>query len=240
MNVQIPVAWTPYLDMVGTWVAVILTLFVFSYLLGDNVLFRLAEHIFVGVAAGYAAVVVLHDVLAPKLLTPMVGAVAKGDWIGASQLAIPLTFGLLLWTKSFKWTRSISWWGSFSVALLLGVGAALAIGGALWGTLLPQAEATADIARYVERYGLALGLFSGIVALVGTTGVLLHFHFNTNREGRLAPLRQRLVRSWGGLGRWYLLIAFGALLASTFIARLSLLVGRVQFLLDAVRGLVGG
>jgi hypothetical protein len=240
MSVEIPVAWTPTLDMVGTWVAVILTLFVFSYLLGDNLLFRLAEHIFVGVAVGYAAVVVLHDVLLPKLLAPMVGAVGTGDWIGVSQLAIPLAFGLLLWTKSFKWTRSISWWGSFSVALLLGVGAAVAIGGALWGTLLPQATAAADISRYVERYGLALGLFSGIVALLGTTGVLLHFHFNTSPEGTQASLRHGLVRSWGGLGRWYLLLAFGALLASTFISRLSFLIGRVLFLLDAVRGLVGG
>ena len=56
MDTLIPTGWTAYLDAAGTWVAVILTLFVFSYLLGDNALYRLAEHIFVGVAVGYAAV----------------------------------------------------------------------------------------------------------------------------------------------------------------------------------------
>jgi hypothetical protein len=49
-----------------------------------------------------------------------------------------------------------------------------------------------------------------------------------------------LVQVWGGLGRWFILVAFGAILATTFMSRLSLLVGRVQFLLDSVRGLVGG
>jgi hypothetical protein len=43
---------TSLLDTVGTIVAIVLTLFVFSYLLGDNILYRLAEHIFVGVAVG--------------------------------------------------------------------------------------------------------------------------------------------------------------------------------------------
>jgi hypothetical protein len=48
------------------------------------------------------------------------------------------------------------------------------------------------------------------------------------------------VRVWGGLGRWFILIAFGAILATTFTSRLSLLIGRMQFLLDSVRGLLGG
>jgi hypothetical protein len=122
----------------------------------------------------------------------------------------------------------------------LGVGAALSIGGALMGTLLPQANATADLNRYVARYGPGLGLFSGIVVLAGTTGVLLHFYFGAGEEGRLASFRNRLVKIWGGLGRWFILIAFGAILATTFVSRLSLLTGRIEFLLDSLRGLIGG
>jgi hypothetical protein len=227
----------PLLDTVGIWVAVILTLFVFSYLLGDNVLFRLAEHIFVGVAVGYAVIIVFHNVIAPKLLTPTVEALTAGDWGQLTLLLVLLLMGLFLLTKPFK---LLSWLGSLSVAVLLGVGAALAIGGALLGTLLPQVAATADVTHYVARYGPGLGLFSGVVVLVGAAGVLLHFTFNASREGRLARLRERVVQSWGGLGRWFILIAFGAILATTFTARLSLLVDRVQFLIDVVRGLVGG
>jgi len=225
------------LDAAGMWVAVVLTLFVFSYLLGENAFYRLAEHIFVGVAVGYAMVVAFHTILASKLVTPAVEALSNGDWERLLLLLISLILGLLLLTKPLK---SLSWLGSLSVAVLLGVGAALAIGGALLGTLVPQVDATADVTRYVARYGPRLGLFSGIVVLVGTIGVLLHFYFGARREGWLAGLRDGLVRTWGGLGRWFILVAFAAILATTFMSRLSLLVGRIQFLLDSMRGLVGG
>jgi hypothetical protein len=228
---------TSLLDAAGTLVAVILTLFVFSYLLGDNVLFRLAEHLFIGVAVGYAVVIAFHSVLGPKLLTPLVQSLGAGEWGNVLLTLIPLIFGLLLLTKPFK---RLSWLGSLSVALLLGVGAALAIGGALLGTLLPQVSATADISRYLTRYGPGLGLLSAVLIILGTIGVLLRFSFSTGGDGQLAQLRQRVVRTWGGLGQWFILIAFGAILATTFMSRMSLLAGRVQFLWDSVRNLVGG
>jgi hypothetical protein len=228
---------TNLLDLGGTLVAVVLTLFVFSYLLGDNVLYRLTEHIFVGVSIGYAAVVTFHAVLASKLFIPLATAVSEGSSEQFMLLIVPLVLGLFLLTKPFK---SISWLGSISVAWLLGTGAALAIGGALLGTLLPQMEATADLQYYVTRYGPGLGLLSGIIVLVSTVGVLLHFYFGRGQKGQLVGFREGLVRIWGGLGRWFILIAFGAILATTFTSRLSLLVGRIQFLLDSVRGLLGG
>jgi hypothetical protein len=230
----------PLLDGAGTWVAIILTLFVFSYLLGDNVLYRLAEHIFVGVAVGYAVVVAFHNVLIPKLFSPTIDAVQALDGGRLALLLTSLLLGLLLLTKFSRRAGFIPWLGSFSLATLLGVGAALAIGGALLGTLLPQSLATAEIAQYVEPYGPALGLFSGIVVLAGTIGVLLHFYFGAGEEGHLAGLRNALVRSWGGLGRWFILVSFAALLAATFLSRLSLLIGRIQFVVDSVRGLIGG
>ena len=228
---------TSLLELASTLVAAVLTLFVLSYLVGDNVLYRLAEHIFVGVSVGYALVVAFHMVLAPKLFSPLAVALSEGDWEQVLLLGIPLLLGLLLLTKPFK---STSWLGNLSVAFLLGVGAALAIQGALLGTLLPQIDATADVPHYVERYGPGLGLFSGLVALVGTIGVLLFFYFRSGRGGGLAGLREGVVRTWGGLGRWYILIAFGAILATTFMSRLSFLIGRIQFLLDSVRGFFGG
>jgi hypothetical protein len=228
---------TNLVELAGTVVAIVLTLMVFSYLLGDNLLYRLAEHIFVGVAIGYAVVVVFHAVLASKLFGPMVGAIGQGDWQQLLLLAIPLVLGLLLLLKPLRLTR---WLGSLSVAYLLGVGAALAISGALLGTLLPQVNATASITHYTARWGTGLGLFSGIVVVIGTIGVLIHFQFGSGQEGRFSGIRDALVKSWGGVGRWFILIAFGAILATTFVSRLSFLIGRIQFLFDSVRGLLGG
>ena len=228
---------TSLLDMGGTLVAAILTLFVFSYLLGDNVLYRFAEHLFVGVAVGYGMVVVFHTVLSSKLVMPLVEALSNGDWGRVLMLGISLLMGLLLLTKPFK---ALSWLGSLSVAFLVGVGAALAISGAMLGTLLPQIDATANISYYVTRYGSALGWFSGAVVLVGTIGVLIHFHFGSQEEGPVARLRTVLVGTWGGVGRWFMLIAFAAILATTFMSRLSFLAGRIQFLVDSARGFLGG
>ena len=228
---------TSLLDIAGTLVAAILTLFVFSYLLGDNVLYRLAEHLFVGVAVGYAMVVAFHAVISAKLLMPLIEALSEGNWGRVLLVGISLIMGLLLLTKPFK---AISWLGSLSLAFLVGVGAALAVGGAMLGTLLPQVDATADINYYVTRYGSALGWVSGIVVLVGTIGVLIHFHFGSGGKGPVARLRAGLVRTWGGLGRWFILIAFAAIMATTFMSRLSFLAGRIQFLVDSARGLLGG
>lgn len=224
------------IELIGTLVGMILTLLVFSYLLGDNALYRLAEHLFVGVAVGYAVVIAFHSVLAPKLFTPLVMAVDEGNWGHTSLLLLALAFGLLLLLKPFK---SLSWLGNLSVALMLGVGAALAIGGALLGTLWPQIDATASLSTTAEMYEPGWGLFSAIVVLVGTIGALFHFYRGGGEHGRLAGVRDFFVGVWGGLGRWFVLIAFAAILAATFMMRLSLLVGRIQFLLDGVRDLLG-
>lgn len=227
----------PLLDTMGAWLAVILTLFVFSYLLGDNVLYRIAEHLFVGVTIGYVAVLAFHQVLAPRLLLPIADAAVARNWQQMAPLAVTLLLGLFLFAKPFKvW----SWLGNISMAVLLGVGSALAIGGALVGTLLPQIDAAASIDHFVARYGQPLGLVSGLLVLIGASGVLLHFYSNRDQDSPWAQARSRVVSIWGGVGRWFLVVAFGALLATTFTARLSLLVDRVQFFLDAVRGLFGG
>jgi hypothetical protein len=227
-------------DTLGTWVAVLLTLVVFSYLLADHLLYRLAEHLFVGVTLGYVAVLVIHNILGHKLLFPFISALGRGDWEQVLWLLLPLVLGLLLLTKSLPIARSVTWVGNLSVAFLLGVGAALAISGALWGTIVPQVDATADIRHFVPRYGPVLGLFSGLLVLLGTIGVLLHFRLVASQRAGPVPLLTRCVHAWGGLGRWLTLVAFGALLASTFRTHLSLLIGRILFLVEGIGRLVGG
>jgi len=224
------------LESAGTIVALILSLFVFSYLLADNILYRIAESLFIGVAIGYAVVVAFHNVLAPKLLIPLFTSIELGEWGRVSLLGIALLLGLLLLTHP---VRSLSWLGSVSVAFLLGVGAALAIGGALLGTLLPQANAAADVVAPVDRYGPGLGLFSSIVLFVGTLGVLVYFQFTSGAGTSATGAFHAIVRAWGRLGRWFVLIAFAAILATTFMSRLSILTDRIQFFWDSLAGLGG-
>lgn len=208
----------PGSDFIWVWMATLLTIMVYSYLLGDNPLYRLAEHIFIGSSVAYAVVVVIHGVLGPLLVKPLTSGEA-----GEQLLAgVPLVLGLLLWTKL---KTSWAWLGNFSVAFLIGVGAALAIGGALFGSILPQVQAT------VNAIDLS-GLGNGLIIVIGTLSTLLYFNFSAGAQGGLSGIGAGFVRAWARFGRWFIMIAFGAIFANTVMARISLLIGRVQFLLD--------
>ena len=83
------------LELISALVGLILTLMIFSYLIGDSPLFRIAVYIFIGVASGYAATVVWHQVLVPKLFAPL-------QTINPNQLLlmiIPLVLCLSLLAK---------------------------------------------------------------------------------------------------------------------------------------------
>src|SRR5262249_56192770 len=53
------------------WLAALLTLFVFSFLYRDNPLYKFAEHLFVGVSAGYYIVLNFWTVIVPNLFDPL-------------------------------------------------------------------------------------------------------------------------------------------------------------------------
>lgn len=219
-------------DLIWVWIAALLTIMVYSYLLGDNPLYRLAEHAFIGSSVAYAVVVVFHSVLGPLLFVPL-----TSDETGQKLLAVvPLVLGLLLLTKL---KTSWAWLGNFSVAFLLGVGAALAIGGALLGSILPQVRATINA---IDLSGDAIDipdLLKGLVIVGGTLSTLLYFHFTAGDKGGLSGIGTGLIRVWARVGRWFIMIAFGAIFANMVMARISLLIGRVQFLLDSLSLLLG-
>ncbi len=214
---------------IGTVIAAILTFMVWSYLLGDNPAFRIAEHLFVGVAVGYAVVVAWFSVVQPALF----GAVAPQS---PALAAVPLILSLLLMTKVRPAWSGV---GNIAVAFLVGVGAALAVGGALFGTLGPQVAATASLSLDPADYGdtqPALAspfLWQNLAVLVGTIGTFFYFTFNTQPQGPLGGFRETFTRFWSGIGRWVIMMMLGALFANTVTSRIALLIGRVQWLLSA-------
>ncbi|GAB4538514.1 MAG: hypothetical protein Kow0063_26390 [Anaerolineae bacterium] len=213
---------------VGTLIAALLTFMVWSYLLGDNPAFRIAEHLFVGTAIGYSVLMAWFNVVQPALF----GAAAPGS----PELAVvPLFLCLLLMARARPAWAVV---GNIPVALLVGVGAALAVGGALFGTLWPQVSATASLSLDPADYGdpqpvLASTFFwQNLAILVGTIGTFFYFTFNIQPQGVLGGFRETFTRFWSGIGRWVIMITLGALFANTVMSRIALLIGRVQWLLD--------
>ncbi|TKJ30577.1 MAG: hypothetical protein CEE40_04410 [Chloroflexi bacterium B3_Chlor] len=214
-------------EVFTVWIAAILTLTVYSYLLADNPLYRLAEHLFVGSSVGYVAVVILHNILRPRLLEPLAQD-AGVSW----PYVIPLLLGLLLLTKA---RTSIAWLGNSSVAFLFGVGAALAIGGALLGSLLPQIQAS-WVSISPATAGSVEAAVDNVCLAVGTIGTLAYFYFTMGSGG--GP-RNALIRFWATVGKWVMLITFGAIFGNRIMGYVSLLIERAYFLLGDWLGLVG-
>ncbi len=218
------------LDFTGAIVGFILTLLVFSYLLGDNPLFRIAIHLFVGVASGLAAVLVWTNVIWPQLLLPLIQG-------GESEriLAIaPLLLSVLLLLKV---SRRAGKWGSISMAYLVGVAAATAIGGALIGTLFPQVGATINL---FDRNALAGGFGSfleGLLVFAGTLAALLFFNFTVRPKLTTPGERSPLMVGVAVAGNVFIVIALGSLFSGVYVAALAAFVERLQFIGRFVLGL---
>ncbi|MFL5806853.1 MAG: hypothetical protein ACJ8CR_34635 [Roseiflexaceae bacterium] len=204
--------------------AVLLTLMVLSRIIGDNPLFRIAQYLFVGVSLGLAFVVAYHQVLRPAI-----GALIAGQPGASTLYAIPLLLGLLLLpriTRRQEW----SWLANLPLALVFGVGAALAVGGAIAGTLAPQ---ILDTARPLS--GGPAQIIGVVVLTLGTVVTLSAFYYTVPRESGAG----RLVALTVLVGHWLLMIAFGFFFASAMQTYLSALTERLSFLLDWFRALIG-
>ena len=219
------------IEVLSALVGLLLTLMVFSYLIGDNPLFRIAVYLFIGVASGYAATVVWHQVLFPKLSQ----ALATFNPLSI----VPFLFALSLLAKLLP---RISWIGSFAMAVLVGVGAAAALGGALIGTVMPQAQAAIDgfdIFSAANVGEVASRLFGGVVMLSGTVFTLASFHFSASRAADGAPKRNRVIEGIAWVGRMFIAITFGALFAGVYVSALTAMIERLSFVLNFIRGLAG-
>lgn len=213
-------------------IAALLTLMVFSYILGDNVLFKLATHIFVGVAVGYALIVIWRQVFIPALTT---------NGIGQALVIIILCILLFLKSRPHQ-NRLTSALGSIGLAFVLGVGAALAISGGLLGTLLPQTGSMLNISLNPGDYpdtdtevGLVRWLNS-IIILLGTLGTLFYFTFTVRPAGLLGGVQEWAVRFLSGMGRLMIIFTMGVLFANTVSSRVALLISRLQFLAGLFNG----
>ena len=202
--------------------AVILTFMVLSRIVGDNPLFRVAQYLFVGVSLGLAFVVAYHQVLRPA-----VGGLVNGEPQATAIYGVPLVLGLLLLpriTRRQEW----SWLANVPLALVFGVGAALAAGGAIAGTLLPQ---ILDTARPLS--GGPAQVAGVIVLALGTVVTMSAFYYTVPRERGMG----RLVEMASLLGHWLLMIAFGFFFADALRSYLTALTERLSFLLDWFRNL---
>lgn len=212
-------------DIILGLISCILTIMVLSYLVGDNPLFRVAVFIFVGVSAGYVGAVALYQVILPKVIMPLVN-----DPRTNLPLLVPILLSLLLLAKIFP---RIGWLGSASMAFMVGVSAAVAIAGALIGTIVPQFIAA--IAPFGLEDSTGVGsilenLAEGAIMLLGTVTTLAYFHFGVKSSASGTGSTNPVMRVLGLIGQFFIAVTFGVLFTGAYAAAVSALIGRMYFI----------
>lgn len=210
------------------------TILVLLYAFGDNTFFRLAIHIFIGVSAGYAGAVALNDVLIPRLSN-----------LEGTQYMVALGLIILLAMKISPKTAAL---GNPVSGLLVGAGAAIAIGGAIQGTILPQVSGASNFfnpellkqAMQQSDFAQVFELvFGGGVVLVGTIATLIHFHFGVKYVPNQIPERNQIIRVFSWIGQGFIAVTFGVLFAGIYSAALAALVERFNFVVSFILDFMG-
>lgn len=215
--------------LLGAWVATGLTLFIFTFLYKDNPLFKLAEHLYVGVSVGYTIVKTYDTVIKRLIWDPIV---KDGDW----SLVIPVLIGTLMLTR---YVPKISWMSRLAFAFIVGVGAGLAIPRVISSYILKQVEDTVRplVAIVGGSPTVTLDLsnpassLNSLVLLIGVVSVLFYFFFSIEHSGP--------VKVAARTGILFLMVAFGAAFGYTVMARMSLLIGRMTDLIEYADGRYG-
>ena len=111
------------LDVLGAWLSIFLTLCILSFLYEDNPIYKLGEHLFLGVSIGYSVVEVYFGVFKPNLIDKLFNRQAwdlADGWNAADTerifLIVPLLFTLLLFTK---FHRKYGWLARLPVAFVI-------------------------------------------------------------------------------------------------------------------------
>ncbi len=199
------------------WISAILTLGIFSFLYKENPFYRICEHLFVGISNGYSITFVWHRVLVPALIDP----IAHGQRLWLIAIAI---IGALYFTRFIP---KISWLVRIPIAVVMGYGAGASIPRAIDASIVEQVRAT------IVTRGSFLYLYNGIwavVILIGVIATISYFFFSKERKGIFKPL------SYTGI--IFIMLGFGASFGYTVMARISLLIGRLTFLLRDWLGII--
>ena len=200
----------------------------------DNPIYRVAEHIFAGLTAGYQVGLIWDTIIITQVWDPMTSGngalviglllVGKYDVLSNSDVAgqwwkfIPGVLGFLMFTR---FSARLSWISRISLAFVMGAMAGFFLVSELHGRVLPQMQDT--MLPLSGADGFATTLLS-VIVIAGVLSTLVYFYFSKEHKGVLGGTAR--------LGIWFIMIAFGAHFGYTVMGRISLLIGRVQFLIE--------
>jgi hypothetical protein len=224
---------SPLANAIGIWIGAFMTLMIFSFLYKDNPFYKFAEHLFVGISAAYWMTVAFWTTLIPNMIARLwpnqMGGVLPAavgherEW----QYLVPMVLGLILLTRL---VNRISWFSRWAMAFVIGFAAGTNFTRYLQSDFVSQIHSTmVPLYEPGQAVGSTIGtIFSNLVVVCGVISAIIYFYFSKEHKGAFG----RAAR----VGIWVLMTAFGASFGYTVMARVSLLTGRMRYLIDWVSG----
>ncbi len=210
------------------WIGGVLTLMILSFLYRDNPFYKFAEHLFVGVSAAYWMVQGVWGTLMPNLvakLFPRLVASFMPEAAGKEpewHYAIAAVFGILL---LLRLVTPVAWLSRWALAFVVGYAAGTNLIRYVQSDFIAQIQATIVPLLVRREAGIDVAQsLSHVVLIVGVVCGLVYFFFSTEHRGVIGRASR--------VGVWTLMVTFGASFGYTVMARVSLLLGRVQALLQ--------
>jgi len=237
-------------ELLGAWLVVLLTLCIFSYLYDDNPFYKAAEHLFIGVSAGYWASLFFWTQIQPNLFGRLWpsriveddGSIFISIWYAIYEIFNFITtgFGVLdrnVFPEGGIGEREMQL--SYVIPFILGIFMLLRLV-PKFGYLARWAIAyivgmTAGLRFYsflnsnvrmqiqasaVDFTSDWIGIINALILFIGTLTGLIYFFFSTEHKGTIGKLSK--------IGIYFLMIKFGASFGFAVMGRISLLIGRMN------------
>ncbi|MDI3503409.1 MAG: hypothetical protein PWP64_345 [Candidatus Cloacimonadota bacterium] len=197
---------------IGIWLAAFFTLCIFSFLYKDNPFYKFSEQVFVGLSAAYWLVYIIYSIMIPNLFSKLIG-----DFSNNVILIIPAALGVMMLMRIFPKTQ---WISRYPISIMVGTTAGISMLRYMKSDILQQVTATMINPFAADSIGVIIG---NLLLIIGTICGIYFFYFSKKQEGLSAVPSK--------IGIWFLMVSFGATFGYTVMARISLLIGRLDFLL---------
>lgn len=225
-------------EMIGVIIAGFLTLMMFSFIFKDNPFFKFGEHLYLGIAVGYYVNIQWFNYMRPNLvekILPQIGQPEPLDPLHPEIITfpraeyavlIPAFLGIFIILRLIP---KLAWLSRISFAFYIGGYAGINLPMVINGVLLPQLVAATSAIAFINPATNAMTLgsfmdgFDTLLLMIGTFCVLVYFFFSIEHKGAVGGLSK--------VGIYVLMITFGAAFGYTVMARMSLLIGRIQFMM---------
>jgi hypothetical protein len=220
-------------DFANVAVGAVATVGLYSILYKENKVYRFFEHLFLGLASGYALVALWKETLKTTWWDKMVGASASdgnlahnGYWIYIMLLPI----GAMGYTV---FTRKHNWMSRIPIGVIIGLYSGQQFNywvnvyvPQVYGTMRSVVPTTGTFFRPEtptpgDLYGSEA--LNNLIFIATVLCVISYFLFSFD-------VKNKLIRNASTAGRWLLMIGFGAIFGSTVMMRFSLLIDRMYFI----------